>query len=378
MKQVALSLFILLVLPLKMLAQYGGGNGRGEKFTAISSNELNGKMLNIYGGGNGRGEDLTAVNSNQLNGTMLNIYGGGNGRGEDLTAVNTNQLNGSKLNIYGGGNGRGEILKAIGNNQLNGQVFNIYNGGNGRGEIANTINTNGLDGAMTLMFHGGNGRGETNAFIKTLQLDGVVASLYMGGNGRGETMFQLNNQGLPAQIGSFGAVQNGKEIKVFWQTTSEKNCDSFTIEKSVDGNNWQPIGTVPSAGNSTVTLSYQFFDVNPVAGANYYQLKTIGKDGKSFYSTVAVVYYSLAAPTTINVFPNPVKAQFTFTISGMDAKLMPRLDVNLISAGGQSVLQKKNLTGNTQTIDIANLSAGTYYLLVTINGVVSKVQVVKQ
>lgn len=378
MKNLSLPLLLLILFPLPILAQYGGGNGRGEILAAINTHQLNGRMLAIYGGGNGRGEIAKMVKTNQLNGNLLAIYGGGNGRGEIATITKTNQLNGRMLAIYGGGNGRGEILKAIGNNQLNGKILNLYSGGNGRGEIVEVINSVNLNGGITLMYRGGNGRGETNAAISTVDLEGVAASIYMGGNGRGETMFQLNNQGLPAQVTCFGALQESKQNRIFWQTINEKDCDYFTVEKSTDKKNWQPIGVVNSAVNSHSLLSYQLFDPNPVEGTNYYQLKITSKEAKCFYTEIAVINYHVAATYMINVFPNPVKSQFTFAINGYDAKTMQQINVSLLSAGGQTILQKQHLSGSTQTVDISNAAAGTYYLLVDINGVVTKVQVVKE
>lgn len=368
----------MLTLSIQLMAQYGGGNGRGETNIAINTLQLNGTLLNLYGGGNGRGEIFTAVNTNQLNGIGVKIYGGGNGRGEVLFATATNQLNGQKLLIYGGGNGRGETLTAINTNQLDGNMISIYGGGNGRGEIANSINTNTLNGAMLLMYQGGNGRGESNAAVSTLELDGLAASIYLGGNGRGESLFQLNNQGLPAQINCFGATDDGHQSRVYWQTACEKNCDYFTVEKSADSINFQNLGIVNSACNSNTLLSYQLYDASPFEGANYYRLKTTGKDGKSFYSALALVYFQTAASDKITVFPNPAKYQFTLTISnGIQSKVMASLDIKLVSSAGQTVLQKQGLNGYTQTVDVSKLTPGTYYLLVTINGKVSTAKVIK-
>jgi hypothetical protein len=362
---------------MQLLAQYGGGNGRGEMLAAISTYQVNGKMLSLYAGGSGRGEKFSQFNSSQLNGKIRNLYGGSNGRGEILTAITTSQLNGDKLNLYGGGYGRGETLVAANSVDLKGSKLNLYNGGNGRGEIFTEIGSNQLNGVMTLMFLGGNGRGETVNSINTLQLDGLTASIYIGGNGKGETMIQLDNQGLPAELACFAATRDLSQIRVYWQTTKEKNSDYFTVEKSADSSNWQPMGKVNAAVNSNTLQGYQLFDTKPVDGVNYYRLKTTAMDGRFIYSPIASVFYLTGFNGTLSVFPNPAKYEFTLSLKN-NKKVFTNINITLFSANGEAVLQKQNLTGNTQTINVTALPPGAYYLMVTANGEIYKVQVIKE
>jgi len=43
-----------------------------------------------------------------------------------------------------------------------------------------------------------------------------------------------------------------------WSTAFEQNSDRFEIEKSIDGSNWNKIGTVRAAGNSsTIKITRQ-------------------------------------------------------------------------------------------------------------------------
>ena len=304
------------------------------------------------------------------------MYGGGHGRGEIFTAINTNQLNGDKLSLYGGGNGRGEILTTINTLQLDGNILNLYGGGNGRGEILFAANTNQLDGNMPNLYGGGNGRGEIFSAINTLQLDGVTASLYMGGNGRGEILAQLFTIPLPVKLISFGASPAGKEIKVYWQTSSEINSSFFDVEKSVDGRNWKFTGTVKAAGNSNTVLNYQLYDTHPVNGLNYYRLKSIDTDGKFTYSSVAIVHFKIGSVANITVYPNPVKYQFTLSIAGIQS--ITHLNLTLVNAAGQTVLKKQDLSGNTQTINMEKLTPGTYYLMVNNKGEVSTIKILKE
>ncbi len=380
MKKIIQLAILLLMFPLQMLAQYGGGNGRGERLKSVNITQLNGRLLSLYSGGNGRGEMLTAVNTNQLNGKAVLIYSGGNGRGEIFKTSNANGLDGGVVSLYNGGNGRGEILTALKVNELDGKTVNLYNGGNGRGEILYSINTVQLNGKVTLLYRGGNGRGEILSTVKAVQLDGVTANLYMGGNGRGETMVQLNTQSLPVQLICFGAMQDDNRIKVYWQTASEINSDNFVVEKLVDNKNWKPIDTIKAAYNSDITLSYQLFDANPTEGSNLYRLQSSNTKGLSVYSNVSTVYYHTSPSYSLAVFPNPAKYQFTISISNSKVvtKVLGHYNITMVDATGRTVLQKQGLSGNTQTIDVANLIPGAYFVVVNINGVASTVKVIKE
>ncbi len=367
---------LLVALPFAVRAQYGGGNGRGEFYTATNTSPLDGTPVNLYGGGNGRGEMSRMINTRQLDSTTLNIYGGGNGRGEFFSSKNTSQLDSTMISLYGGGNGRGEFLMTVNTRQLDGATPGLYGGGNGRGEIFSSKNTSQLDSTFISIYGGGNGRGEVLTTINTLQLDGLSASIYLGGNGRGEIVAQANNIALPIQLLSFGATLVGKEIKVQWQTSSEINSASFVVEKSVDGIHWQAIGTVSAAGRSTVPLSYQLFDPHPVEGMNYYRLKSVDLDSRFAYSGVAGVRYHMAATSLISVYPNPAKYQFTVFISELQSSA--RLNIRLINANGQTVSEKQNVIGNTFVFDITKLPAGTYYVITTVDGKTVSAKVIKE
>ncbi|MCH5684325.1 hypothetical protein LWM68_08625 [Niabella sp. W65] len=65
---------------------------------------------------------------------------------------------------------------------------------------------------------------------------------------------------LPVTFDAISAVAKNKTLSVIWKTTSETNCKGYTVEASLDGNNWTSIGTLSSKatnGNSSTALSYE-------------------------------------------------------------------------------------------------------------------------
>jgi Secretion system C-terminal sorting domain len=86
-------------------------------------------------------------------------------------------------------------------------------------------------------------------------------------------------QSLPIELLSFEGALNKKKVVLTWQTASEKNNDFFTIERSADNENFVAIGKVAGARQSDVVRAYQYLDVAPLKGINYYRLTQTDLDG---------------------------------------------------------------------------------------------------
>ena len=93
-----------------------------------------------------------------------------------------------------------------------------------------------------------------------------------------------------------------------WATASEKNSDYFEVQKSIDGRNFEAIGRVGAAGNSTEKRIYHFVDQHLLPTVVYYRLKQVDLNGEFTYSSIRVLNAPLLY--TMNVFPNPVTGQF--------------------------------------------------------------------
>lgn len=89
---------------------------------------------------------------------------------------------------------------------------------------------------------------------------------------------------LPVELLSFTGKKVNASNELKWSTLTEKNNDYFTIEKSQNGENFEVVGIVNGAGNSTNLNEYSLNDYNFRNGINYYRLKQTDFDGKSKYS----------------------------------------------------------------------------------------------
>ncbi|HRH39553.1 MAG TPA: hypothetical protein PK760_14485, partial [Flavobacteriales bacterium] len=92
---------------------------------------------------------------------------------------------------------------------------------------------------------------------------------------------------LPIELLSFVASCQGDAALLEWSTASESGNDLFTIERSLDGEHWEAIGTVPGAGYSLETIRYSFRDPDPSALLLYYRLRQTDMDGAFSFSPIA-------------------------------------------------------------------------------------------
>ncbi len=85
---------------------------------------------------------------------------------------------------------------------------------------------------------------------------------------------------LPIELISFEGKKQGTNNMLIWSTQSEINNDYFTIEKTIDGENFEVVGTQNGSGNSNSVLNYDLVDINVKNGINYYRLIQTDIDGK--------------------------------------------------------------------------------------------------
>ena len=107
---------------------------------------------------------------------------------------------------------------------------------------------------------------------------------------------------LPVDLVSFTARKQGSTSKLEWATTSEINSERYDIMRSIDGRNYEAIGKVSAAGNSSSREEYEYIDESPSLGVNYYQLRQVDRDGSRTMSDVRTVNFEGGK---ISISPNP-------------------------------------------------------------------------
>lgn len=94
---------------------------------------------------------------------------------------------------------------------------------------------------------------------------------------------------LPIELVSFTGQKSGQNNELKWTTASELNNDNFTVEKTLDGTNFEVVGIENGAGNSNQYLDYTLIDYDVRNVLNYYRLKQTDFDGKYNFSEIIVI-----------------------------------------------------------------------------------------
>ena len=186
--------------------------------------------------------------------------------------------------------------------------------------------------------------------------NGTLQFFSLSGTTSNFTLHPISSVPLPLTLTQFTANRDDDESLLQWQTSQEQNTRDFTIERSTDGSNYSPIGTVDATGNSTTARTYSYTDRTPQPNANYYRLKENDIDGKFTYSPVRVVNFPVSGRlvwyttghASVEVYLQQGSNEY-YTLTDMSGHL---LRLGQLSGG---------------KTDVANLPAGMYIVRIVTN-----------
>jgi hypothetical protein len=170
---------------------------------------------------------------------------------------------------------------------------------------------------------------------------------------------------LPIELISFNIKRIADEVKLNWKTASEKNNDYFTIERSVDGLNFEEIKKIKGAGDSYKVLSYDVIDDNPLDELSYYRLKQTDFNGQFKYSDIVSVDVENSRTKISHIIPNPTSSDIGFECY---TPIKGELNYNIIDLTGRVLISNTELIdeGNSKiNTSLHDLPNGIYFLKVT-------------
>ena len=142
---------------------------------------------------------------------------------------------------------------------------------------------------------------------------------------------------------------NNKYSQLSWTTTSETNTAYFSVERSTDTTNFQPIGQVQAQGSSANAHQYGFNDMHPFGGVNYYRLKQVNADSSFSYSKIVSVTFNFS---NIIIFPNP-STGIIYIQNNVNFSNNQPLNIEIINSLGQVLLRQTGSLGNIITLNLA-------------------------
>lgn len=133
---------------------------------------------------------------------------------------------------------------------------------------------------------------------------------------------------LAAELLSFNiTAQEGANI-LSWYTLSEENGESYTLERSRDGENWEWLATIPARNPGNDVTHYLFIDDSPIIGLSYYKLSLNTVDGTIGFS--AILGINSTDVQDVVIFPNPTSDHITVRFS----KPVSNVNISIVDASG--------------------------------------------
>jgi len=180
------------------------------------------------------------------------------------------------------------------------------------------------------------------------------------------TIYQVNAiadcaNPLPIELLDFSVRERDGDALLYWSTAYELNNDRFELLRSRDGFDYQKIGIVNGAGNSSTILNYTFLDHEPLKGVSYYKLKQVDFDGQE--SSSDPVPFLNESTQGFRLFPNPTTSDLTLTFS----EDYERIEVLVYGISG-SMVNHHTFSALENVNFKLNGNPGMYFVEVRANG----------
>ncbi|MCZ2442970.1 MAG: T9SS type A sorting domain-containing protein [Flavobacteriales bacterium] len=127
----------------------------------------------------------------------------------------------------------------------------------------------------------------------------------------------------------------------------------------------------PGAGNSNTIHYYQSVDSKPFNGVSYYRLRQVDYNGdQESFGPITVTCVNFNNTDYALIYPNPTTGEFTVELNAGNAYGNGLIE--LTDMLGRKVTSRKiNIQEGNNIINFKDqhLSAGTYHVSITLNGV---------
>jgi len=160
------------------------------------------------------------------------------------------------------------------------------------------------------------------------------------------------------------SVIGGEDVELSWAMGPELDQYNFFVERSYDGQSWTELGNRSGKGNQTSLNKYDYMDLAPRKGVNYYRIRVVGLISGINYSKVLKIVIS--DEILAKLYPNPFldminlepiqdwESDGIIEVFGTDGRLLSQYDL----AKGREIVE----------LDLANAtSSGVYLIRVSYN-----------
>jgi hypothetical protein len=175
---------------------------------------------------------------------------------------------------------------------------------------------------------------------------------------------------LPVGYALLNGRKMGTDNILTWSTYTEVNNKGFDVQRSLNGVNFETIGTVATKatnGNSRLTIHYSFTDRKLPAGTLYYRLKQKDIDDKITLSNIITIQEKQGQAGIAALYPNPARNQVVLSVN---ASVVGNIQLIVSDMNGKQMktMAAKVMPGaNSIGIDVSKLPAGIYNITLQMN-----------
>lgn len=184
---------------------------------------------------------------------------------------------------------------------------------------------------------------------------------------------------LPLQLLEFKGWLENNDGRLQWKTENESNTAGFDVERSLDGLDFQPVGSV-TANNTTGIHQYDFTDPNITSLETtivYYRLRQVDLDGSFVYSKIVSLEIDQRKGSIV-LYPNPVQSTMSLSIYLPQKE---QLKWQLVDNAGRLIRHGNYNMSKGQTFiseNVGTLAKGVYFLEIRGEKMRKVIKVIKQ
>ncbi|MCJ8291645.1 MAG: T9SS type A sorting domain-containing protein [Crocinitomicaceae bacterium] len=171
---------------------------------------------------------------------------------------------------------------------------------------------------------------------------------------------------LGMSLAQFNGINQGASNLLDWIVTSQMNNDYFTIVRSFDAKNWEPVESIDGDGTTLTAMYYSLEDTSPYFPVTYYRLiQTDINGGESYSDVISIATNKGDADQLVNtIFPNPASDFTTFRFEGTDVETP--INVRVLNQLGQIVFDENYTLLKARSdlrINTSKLERGIYQVV---------------
>ena len=167
---------------------------------------------------------------------------------------------------------------------------------------------------------------------------------------------QIQGVALSARLLEFNASIEGDAVMCRWVSSEEVNLQYYQIDRSVDGNVWEPVGTIKGKGDFKGRSEYELVDMSPHLGLSYYRLSEHEQTGKR--SDLGVRQVFVGNSSQVKVEPNPASDYVLIETSEM------RPQISIQTAQGLPVAFTTTDVGSAIKVSTITWPEGIYIITI--------------